>query len=265
MAITPVDLQVTNITATSARLRWVNALQALINSLFSASEQGAFYIPQPIVLGTQALFQDAAGTVPVTADGDPDGLMIDQSPNSNNATQSVSADRPVYEVGSVRESLAFNGNNSALDTGVSRFIWSESWSVSIWCYFNDDSRGILLSNYEAGSSSVGLEKAASRRLRIYYTGNSDIFTRTNVVSLNAWNHCVFVRDVLENNFRIYVDKILVLTFSGLGTFSGDGLETILMGRDIRTGNTTLNGNIGNTVIVDKVLSQLEIDNLYDFR
>ena len=38
-------------------------------ALFSNGEQGAFYIPKPIVLGTQSLFQDAAGTTPVTADG----------------------------------------------------------------------------------------------------------------------------------------------------------------------------------------------------
>ena len=74
----------------------LNPLQSLITSLFSANEQGAFYVPMPVVNGNQALFQDSAGTVPVTADGDPDGLMIDQSPNSINASQSVSAERPVY-------------------------------------------------------------------------------------------------------------------------------------------------------------------------
>jgi hypothetical protein len=64
--------------------------------LFLQGEQGAFYIPRPVVNGVQSLFQDAAGTVAVTADGDPVGLMIDQSPNSNNAPQSTSAARPTY-------------------------------------------------------------------------------------------------------------------------------------------------------------------------
>jgi len=59
----------------------VDELQALITSLFSAGEQGAFYIPQPIVNGTQSLFQDAAGKTPVTEDGDPSGLLLDQSRN----------------------------------------------------------------------------------------------------------------------------------------------------------------------------------------
>ena len=74
----------------------IDKLKALITSLFSAGEQGAFYIPRPVVNGTQALFQDAAGTVPVTADGDPVGRMLDQSGNGNHATQSVSGSRPIY-------------------------------------------------------------------------------------------------------------------------------------------------------------------------
>ena len=83
----------------------LDELSALITSLFSANEQGAFYIPRPVVNGVQSLFQDAAGTTPVTADGDPVGLMIDQSPNSNNAPQSVSAAKSTYRASPDRLSL----------------------------------------------------------------------------------------------------------------------------------------------------------------
>ena len=83
----------------------VQDLNALIKSLFSSGEQGALYVPKPTVNGTQALFQDAAGTVAVTADGDPDGLMIDQSPNSINASQSTSAAKPTYNTSPDRLSL----------------------------------------------------------------------------------------------------------------------------------------------------------------
>jgi len=114
MAITPVDLQVTNITATSARLRWVNALQALISSLFGAGEQGAIYIPMPIVNGVQALFQDSAGNVPVTADGDPVGRMLDQSGNGNHATQTVSGARPTYRTDGALHWLEFDGVDDEL-------------------------------------------------------------------------------------------------------------------------------------------------------
>jgi hypothetical protein len=90
----------------------VRALQALINSLFGAGEQGAIYIPMPIVLGAQALFQDAAGTVPVTADGDPIGKMMDQSGSGNHAIQSISGRRPVYRTDGVLHWFETNGTNS---------------------------------------------------------------------------------------------------------------------------------------------------------
>jgi hypothetical protein len=73
-----------------------SVLPTLINQLFGAGEEGAFYVPMPIVLGVQALFQDAAGTVPVTSDGDPAGAMIDQSGNEHTAVQTTSAARPTY-------------------------------------------------------------------------------------------------------------------------------------------------------------------------
>ena len=98
----------------SPYLTIIDELKALITSLFSAGEQGAFYIPRPVVNGTQALFQDAAGTVPVTADGDPIGSTKDQSPNDRSSIQSVSTRRPVYSTDGALNFAAFDGIDSFL-------------------------------------------------------------------------------------------------------------------------------------------------------
>jgi hypothetical protein len=63
-------------------------------SLFAAGEQGAWYDPSDIT----TLFQDSAGTTPVTAAGQPVGRVLDKSGRGNHATQSTAASRPTYQV-----------------------------------------------------------------------------------------------------------------------------------------------------------------------
>ncbi len=57
----------------------VDALSALIKQLFGNGEQGAFYLPQPVVNGQQVLFQDADGTTAAGAQGAQEGLRLDVS------------------------------------------------------------------------------------------------------------------------------------------------------------------------------------------
>lgn len=60
-------------------------------SLFTGGVQGVWYDPSDF----STLFQDSAGTTPVTAVEQPVGRMLDLSGNNNHATQSTSAARPV--------------------------------------------------------------------------------------------------------------------------------------------------------------------------
>lgn len=63
-------------------------------SLFAASEPGVWYDPSQI----NTLFQDSAGTTPVTAPGQTVGLMLDKSGRGNHATQATSTQRPIYGI-----------------------------------------------------------------------------------------------------------------------------------------------------------------------
>lgn len=64
-----------------------------------------------------SLYQDSAGTTPVTAVGDPVGLMLDKSGNGFHASQSVSINRPTLEQDADgKYYLEFNGTNSRMTT-----------------------------------------------------------------------------------------------------------------------------------------------------
>nr|WP_300306908.1 phage tail protein I [Halomonas sp.] len=57
---------------------------------FANGEDGACYIPRPVMLGKQVLFQDQWGREPVTSDGDPVGLMMDFSRRQKRGPELVS-------------------------------------------------------------------------------------------------------------------------------------------------------------------------------
>lgn len=81
--------------------------------LFAGGKQGVWYDPSD----KSTLFQDVAGTIPVTKDGDPVALMRDKSGNGNHATQTVSTARPVYKTDGVLHWLEFDGVDDTLATG----------------------------------------------------------------------------------------------------------------------------------------------------
>jgi len=79
-------------------------------TLFANNEVGAWYEPRDI----STLFQDQAGTVPVTQDGQPVGLILDKSGNGNHAFQSVSSKRPTYRDVDEVQWLEFDGIDDSM-------------------------------------------------------------------------------------------------------------------------------------------------------
>ena len=89
-------------------------LTQLIKSLFSVGEQGFAYDPNDLA----TLYQDAAGIIPVTAAGQPVGLMKDKSGRNNHAYQSASASRPILQRNATTGAyyLVFDGADDFLQT-----------------------------------------------------------------------------------------------------------------------------------------------------
>jgi len=70
-------------------------------SLFAGGTEGAWYDPSDL----STLFQDSAGTTPVTAATDPVGYFGDKSGRANHAVQATAAARPTYQTGPARATL----------------------------------------------------------------------------------------------------------------------------------------------------------------
>jgi len=62
--------------------------------LFGAGEQGGWYDSSDL----STMFQDSAGTTPVTATGQTVGLLLDKSGRGNHLTQATAASRPIYGI-----------------------------------------------------------------------------------------------------------------------------------------------------------------------
>jgi len=89
-------------------------LTQIIKSIFATGEQGFAYDPNDLT----TLYQDATGTIPVTASGQPVGLMLDKSGRNNHASQTVSASRPILQRNATTGAyyLAFDGVDDFLQT-----------------------------------------------------------------------------------------------------------------------------------------------------
>ena len=87
-------------------------LTQLIKSLFASSEQGFAYDPNDL----STMWQDAAGTIPVTAAGQPVGLWLDKSGRNNHAYQATSSMRPILQYSPIlgSELLANGGFSNGL-------------------------------------------------------------------------------------------------------------------------------------------------------
>lgn len=86
--------------------------------LFSNGEQGVWYDPSDF----STMFQDVAGTTPVTAVGQSVALIRDKSGNGNHATQSVLASMPTLNIdASGLYFLLFDGSNDSMLTSSINF------------------------------------------------------------------------------------------------------------------------------------------------
>lgn len=93
----------------------VGGIAQAITQLFANNEQGFAFDFNDL----STMYQDAAGTIPVTGVGQPVGKVLDKSGRGNHATQSTSSKRPLLQQNATTGAyyLAFDGVEDFLVTG----------------------------------------------------------------------------------------------------------------------------------------------------
>jgi len=249
MAITPVDLSVTNITATSVRLGWVQGIWTPLQ-LFLAGVLGFWFDPSDL----STLFQDAAGTIPVTADGDPVGLMLDKSGNGYHASQSVSGSRLVYRTDGVLHWLEFNGVNSYIDVDITA---SQPISLTLSALFANTNTTFVYSTTDStGSVRSDLLTVNDFKpdYRIYSGGSviaNSFFTPGEEATLST----------LHNSASSYIRKDGSLISSG--NAEAQGLSGFRLGASYNTG-LHFNGRVYGIYLRQAVPSESELTKIESY-
>lgn len=129
-------------------------LNGIISQLFASNEQGFAFDFNDL----STMFQDSAGTIPVTAVGQPVGKVLDKSGRGNHATQSTSSKRPILQQNATTGAyyLAFDGVDDCLVTGNMDFSGSSKLSLFTGLRKNNDNTAIVVElSQTSGYSTSG--------------------------------------------------------------------------------------------------------------
>ena len=124
-------------------------------TLFAASDVGVWYDPSDF----STMYQDSAGTTPVTAVGDPVGKILDKSGNGKHATQATAASRPILRNDGTNYYLEFDGVDDSLATAAIDFSATSKIEAFTGLYKGSSAaRGLLFEmNTSGGVNSFSSE------------------------------------------------------------------------------------------------------------
>lgn len=164
-------------------------------NLFADGKKGVWYDPSDIT----TLFQDVAGTIPVTKDGDPVGLMKDKSGNGNHATQSVSTARPAYK------GLYYDGVDDFMTMGINYPLGDFFISILVDSTYANTGGYLLGNNNATAAGAILLHLSDENGLVRFYRGV------TPLVAINIHNTGMRVVTIACKGVvhSIYIDGILI--------------------------------------------------------
>jgi hypothetical protein len=195
--------------------------------LFANSELGAWYDPSDM----STLFQDSAGTIPVTALDDPVGRMLDKSGNGHHATQTDNAKRPLLKEASGYRYLLFDGSNDCLFTSAINLTSTDK--LSVCCGFYTTTAVRMIAEFSVGLGSAGTDGS----WHLYDNGTLSV-----QVAGRGTGNGLYTPATVQNT--VYVSHT---TYDIAGAALADEIKTRINGTPSTAGGsgTMGTGNFGN--------------------
>ena len=181
--------------------------------LFANDELGVWYEVLP-----EHLFQDEAGTVPVTGDNQPVRRMQDISGNGNHAIAPSDAARPLYRTDGTLHWLQPDGVDDTLVTPTLQWGVNSAMMSFALRKLSDSSSGIVMSFGNIGGNSGAFDLFApgdggARRFRYRLSPHGSAgTTATAQTSASAWNAPISV--VASSQMKLGDDPLITLRLNG---------------------------------------------------
>ncbi len=189
----------------------------------------------------------------------------DSSGNGNTGTLT---NGPVWTGGKILGGLNFDGINDYVTVTDDPLDLTGSMTISAWVYTPDFSkvRQIVSKNKNGVSSPWQLGILTSGKLRSYTKGSGGIenIDSNKAITVNAWNHVVFVRDGTTQKITFYINgvqdtggwkpydpaKVAASTVTAKIGSRGDGNANYFLGK------------MDSVRLYNRVLNAAEVTNLY---
>jgi len=209
------------------------------------------------------LFQDYLGTIPVTADGDPVGLILDKSGLGYHASQSISTRRPKYRTDGILHWLESDGVDDVLSTVQGSSVMDGGGMIAAAYMSNADERiSGVVEEIESPVVDAGKRVALYADTRtspmrsVVYSpdGDDELFDRDSKLVPSVSEVCVFNSDGVTG--KSYIDNVEQLsTMATTFNFTGDTIINI--GRQ-SVGGLYLNGRIYSVIMCDSGINSSQI-------
>lgn len=132
---------------------------------------------------------------------------------------------------------------------------SAQFSICMWAYHGDTTRGVLFGNYDGSTSTAfNFEFAADHKVRFYWRSASTDY-KTSAVAASTWVHLTVTYNGTE--IKTYYNGALEYTKAETLVAMTPASQWYL-GRDYRTGTVALNGMLNDFRIYDHCLSDKEV-------